>query len=91
MSGFEAVNGDFVFSQADPDSEVLVGPVDDFIGTVVRSLEGRLPLITPDEDVFGLLENARYVSPNVVVSTRGDRTEIADFFSQLSKMHVDWS
>ncbi len=55
----------------------ITGPVDEFVRTIVWCLERRLPLYTPDESVLGLLEIAWDVRLNVVVSTRGDRAEIA--------------
>ena len=50
VSGLEAVDGDVVFSGPDLDGEVLVGPLEDFEGTVVRGLERGLLELPPNEN-----------------------------------------
>ena len=53
VSGLEAVDGDVVFSGPDLDREVLVRPLEDFEGTVVRGLERGLLELPSHENELG--------------------------------------
>ena len=94
VSGLEAVDGDVVFSGPDLDGEVLVGPLEDLVGTVVRGLEWGLFEFPLHEDELGLAQAARYAVLDSAMGAGRYWSEVADSFTELSKVLADrclWS
>ena len=94
VGGLEAVDRDVVFSGTDLDGEVLVGPLEDLVGTIVRGLERGLFEFSLHEDELGLAQAARYAVLDSAMGAGRYWSEVADSFTELSKVLADrclWS
>ena len=90
VGGFEAVDGDVVFPGSDLDGEVLIVPLENLEGTVVRALERGLLKFSSDEDELGLVQAARNAVLDSTMGACRDWSEVADSFAELSKVLIDW-
>ena len=94
MGRLQTVDGHLVLFVAHLEGEVLVRPLYDKVGTLVRGLEGGLPCICPHKDKFCLVKSLRDIGLGRSVCTCWDGSEVSNLFSEGPEMVLDgclWS
>ena len=82
MSRLQTVNGHLVLFVAHLEGEVLVRPLYDKVGTLVRGLEGGLPCVCPYEDKFCLVKSLGDVGLGRSMCACRDGSEVSNFLSE---------